>query len=178
MQAIVAVDRNWGIGYKGSLLVSIPNDHKMFRQATKGKTIIYGRKTLETFPLAQPLDQRRNVILSRNPGYSVRNAEVVHSVEELMELLKDENPEDLMVIGGASVYKELLPYCDTVHVTMIDYAYEADAFFPNLDKDPEWKMTMEGEEQTYFDIPYTFVKYERVKASKGPHGSSKAMSVR
>ena len=125
MQAIVAVDRNWGIGYKGSLLVSIPNDHKMFRQETKGKTIIYGRKTLETFPMAQPLDQRRNVILSGNPAYTVRGAEVVHSIEELLELLKDEDPDSLMVIGGASVYKELLPYCDTIHVTMVDYAYEA-----------------------------------------------------
>ena len=163
MQAIVAVDRNWGIGYKGSLLVSIPNDHKMFRQETKGKTIIYVRKTLETFPMAQPLDQRRNVILSGNPAYTVRGAEVVHSIEELLELLKDEDPDSLMVIGGASVYKELLPYCDTIHVTMVDYAYEADAYFPDLDADPEWEKTMEGEEQTYFDIPYTFVKYERVK---------------
>ena len=135
----------------------------MFRQETKGKTIIYGRKTLETFPMAQPLDQRRNVILSGNPAYTVRGAEVVHSREELLELLKDEDPDSLMVIGGASVYKELLPYCDTIHVTMVDYAYEADAYFPDLDADPEWEKTMEGEEQTYFDIPYTFVKYERVK---------------
>ena len=161
MQAIVAVDRNWGIGYKGSLLVSIPNDHKMFRQETKGKTIIYGRKTLETFPMAQPLDQRRNVILSGNPAYTVRGAEVVHSIEELGAV--EGRGSGQPVIGGASVYKELLPYCDTIHVTMVDYAYEADAYFPNLDADPEWEKTMEGEEQTYFDIPYTFVKYERVK---------------
>ncbi len=93
----------------------------------------------------------------------MRGAEVVHSIEELLELLKDEDPNSLMVIGGASVYKELLPYCDTIHVTMVDYAYEADAYFPDLDADPEWEKTMEGEEQTYFDIPYTFVKYERVK---------------
>lgn len=166
MQAIVAVDRNWGIGYKGSLLVSIPNDHKMFREETKGKTVIYGRKTLETFPMGRPLDQRRNVILSRNPGFSVNGAEVVHSTKELLELLKDEDPDSLMVIGGASVYRELLPYCDTIHVTLVDYSYEADAFFPNLDEDPEWEMTMEGEEQTYFDIPYTFVKYERVKGTE------------
>ena len=113
--------------------------------------------------MAQPLDQRRNVILSGNPAYTVRGAEVVHSIEELLELLKDEDPDSLMVIGGASVYKELLPYCDTIHVTMVDYAYEADAYFPDLDADPEWEKTMECEEQTYFDIPYTFVKYERVK---------------
>ncbi len=168
MQAIVAVDRNWGIGNKGSLLVSIPGDHKMFRQETMGKTLIYGRKTLETFPMARPLDKRRNIILSANPGFAVDGAEVVHSVEELLELLKDEDPDSLMVIGGATVYKELLPYCTTVHVTQIDYEYEADAFFPNLERDPEWEVTAEGDEQTYFDIPYTFVRYER-KGGKGAH---------
>ncbi len=162
MQAIVAVDRSWGIGYKGSLLVSIPADHKMFREETVNKIIIYGRKTLETFPMARPLSQRRNIILSGNPGYHVNGAEIVHSIPELLKLVENENQEDLVVIGGASVYRELLPYCDTVHVTKIDYDYAADAFFPDLDKDPQWKITAEGEEQTYFDIPYTFVKYERV----------------
>ena len=164
MQAIVAVDRNWGIGNKGSLLVSIPADHKMFRQETVDKTIVYGRKTLETFPMARPLDKRRNIILSRNAGFHVNGAEIVHSVDELLELVKDEPSEDVVVIGGAMVYQELLPYCDTVHVTKVDYSYVADAFFPNLDESPEWELTAEGEEQTYFDIPYTFVKYERVKA--------------
>ena len=168
MQAIVAVDRSWGIGNKGSLLVSIPGDHKMFRQETMGKTLIYGRKTLETFPMARPLDKRRNIILSANPKFAVDGAEVVHSVEELLELVGDEDPDSLMVIGGASVYKELLPYCDTVHVTQIDYEYEADAFFPNLERDPDWEVTAEGDEQTYFDIPYTFVRYER-KGGKGEH---------
>ena len=164
MQAIVAVDRNWGIGNKGSLLVSIPADHKMFRQETVDKTIVYGRKTLETFPMARPLDKRRNIILSRNARFHVNGAEIVHSVDELLELVKDEPSEDVVVIGGAMVYQELLPYCDTVHVTKVDYSYVADAFFPNLDESPEWELTAEGEEQTYFDIPYTFVKYERVKA--------------
>lgn len=162
MQAIVAVDRNWAIGNKGSLLVSIPNDHKMFRQQTQGKILIYGRKTLSTFPLQQPLSGRRNVILSSNPAFAVRGAEVVHGVEELLALTEDEDPEDLMVIGGASVYRQLLPYVDTVHVTKVDYAYEADAYFPNLDADPAWGVTEEGEEQTYFDLAYAFLKYERI----------------
>ncbi len=161
MQAIVAVDRSWGIGNKGRLLVSIPGDHKMFRQETLNKTIIYGRKTLETFPMARPLDKRRNIILSSNPKFKAGDAEIVHSVEELLELVKGEDPDSLVVIGGASVYRELLPYCDTVHVTKVDYSYEADAFFPNLDEDEDWEITAEGDEQTYFDIPYTFVKYER-----------------
>ena len=163
MQAIVAVDRNWAIGNKGSLLVSIPNDHKMFRQQTQGKILVYGRKTLSTFPMQQPLSGRRNVILSSNPDFAVRGAEVVHSTAELLELVKDEDPDDVVVIGGASVYRQLLPYIDTVHVTKIDYAYEADAYFPNLDQDPEWEIIDEGEEQTYFDLAYTFVKFEKVR---------------
>ncbi|MBQ5359417.1 MAG: dihydrofolate reductase [Lachnospiraceae bacterium] len=163
MNLIVAVDRNWGIGYKGRLLVSIPNDHKMFRKETLNKVIVYGRKTLETFPLSQPLDRRTNIILSRNPDYQVRGAVVVHSIEELLKELEKYDSEDIYIIGGESIYRQMLPWCDTVHVTMIDYAYQADAFFPDLDKDPEWEITADSEEQTYFDIPYTFVRYSRKK---------------
>ncbi len=163
MNAIVAVDKNWAIGSKGQLLVSIPADHKMFRQETLGKAIIYGRKTLETFPLSQPLDRRENIILSTNPNLEVRGAKVVHSVEEALDAVKDYAPEDVYVIGGESIYRQFLPYCDTVHVTEIDRAYEADAYFPDLTKSEEWARTAEGEEQTYFDTAYTFVKYERIK---------------
>lgn len=163
MNLIVAVDRNWGIGYKGQLLVSIPNDHKMFRKETLNKVIVYGRKTLETFPLAQPLDRRTNIILSRNPDFQVRGALVVHSVEELLKELEKYDSDDIYIIGGESIYAQMLPFCDTAHVTLIDYAYQADAFFPNLDKDPEWEITADSEEQTYFDIPYTFVRYSRKK---------------
>ena len=163
MNLIVAVDRNWGIGYKGRLLVSIPNDHKMFRRETLNKVIVYGRKTLETFPLSQPLDRRTNIILSRNPDYQVRGALVVHSIEELLKELEQYDSEDIYIIGGESIYRQMLPYCGTAHVTRIDYAYQADAFFPDLDKDPEWEITADSEEQTYFDIPYTFVRYSRKK---------------
>lgn len=161
MNAIVAVDRNWAIGNKGKLLVSIPADHKMFRQETQGKVVVYGRKTLETFPLAQPLAQRENIILSRNPSFTVKGAQCAHSVEELLELLKAYPQDQIYIIGGDSVYRQMLPYCDTVHVTKVDYAYEADAYFPNLDEDPDWEVTAESDEQTCFDIPYTFMKYER-----------------
>ena len=161
MNAIVAVERNWAIGNKGKLLVSIPADHKMFRQETQGKVVVYGRKTLETFPLAQPLAQRENIILSRNPSFTVKGAQCAHSVEELLELLKAYPQDQIYIIGGDSVYRQMLPYCDTVHVTKVDYAYEADAYFPNLDEDPDWEVTAESDEQTYFDIPYTFMKYER-----------------
>ena len=163
MNAIVAVDRNWAIGNQGQLLVSIPNDHKMFRKETLNKVILYGRKTLETFPMSQPLDRRRNIILSRNPEFSVKNAEIAHSVEEALSMVKDVPEEDVYVIGGATIYKEFLPYVDTVHVTRVDYSDAADAWFPNLDEDPDWEVTAESDEQTYFDLPYTFVKYERIR---------------
>lgn len=163
MNAIVAVDRNWAIGNQGQLLVSIPNDHKMFRKETLNKVILYGRKTLETFPMSQPLDRRRNIILSRNPEFSVKNAEIARSVEEALSMVRDVPEEDVYVIGGATIYKEFLPYVDTVHVTRVDYSYAADAWFPNLDEDPDWEVTAESDEQTYFDLPYTFVKYERIR---------------
>ena len=163
MNLIAAVDRNWAIGNKGQLLVRIPNDHKMLRQETLHKVVVYARKTLETFPLSQPLDRRVNIILSKNQNLQVRNALVVHSVEELLQTCKAYDSDDIYIIGGASVYSQLLPYCDTAHITKIDYAYEADAFFPNLDRDPDWEITADSEEQTYFDIEYRFVKSERKK---------------
>ena len=162
MNLIVAVDKNWAIGNKGQLLVSIPKDHKMFREETSGKVVVLGRKTMDTFPGKQPLKNRTNIILSRDPSYEVKDALVVHSVEELLEELKKYPSEDVYIIGGTSIYEQLLPYCDTAHVTRIDHAYEADAFFPNLDEDPAWKVTAESEEETYFDLEYRFVRYERV----------------
>ncbi len=165
MKAIVAVDRNWAIGNKGELLVSIPNDHKMFRKETMDKVVVYGRKTLETFPLKQPLDRRTNIILSGNRSLHVHGALVVHSMEELLGELKKYNTDDVYVIGGATVYRELLPYCDSAEVTMIDYEYEADAYFPDLDRDPDWEKKEESDEMTYFDIPYTFARYERKSAA-------------
>ena len=163
MNLIVAVDENWAIGYKNELLIRIPADMKMFRQETTGKVVVLGRKTLETFPNGQPLKNRTNIILSTKKDYQVKDAIVVHSIEELLEELKNYPSEDIYIIGGETVYRQMLPYCDVAHVTKIERKYEADAFFPDLDKDPEWEITAESDEQSYFDTTYTFVKYERVK---------------
>ncbi len=163
MNGIVAVDNNWAIGCKNSLLVSIPADHKNFRRETTGKVVVLGRKTLETFPQGMPLANRTNIILSTNPDYKVKGAVIVHSKEELLQELEKYPTEDIYIIGGESVYRMMLPYCDVVHVTKIDHAYEADAYFPDLDQDEEWEITADSEEQTYFDIPYQFLKYERRK---------------
>lgn len=163
MNLIVAVDENWAIGNKGELLVRIPNDQKMFRNETVGKVVVLGRKTMDTFPQKQPLAKRTNIILTKNRDYKVKDAMVVHSIEELLEELKNYNSEDIYIIGGDSIYRQMLPYCDVAHVTYIEETYAADSYFPNLEKDPDWEMTAESEEQTYFDITYYFRKYERVK---------------
>ena len=161
MNVIAAVDRNWAIGCKNQLLVRIPNDQKMFRQATTGKVVVYGRKTLETFPQGLPLPNRTNIILSRAGGYKVKGAVVVHSLEELLGELKRYDSKDIYIAGGESVYRQMLPYCDTAHITKIDRVYAADRYFPNLDSDGEWEVTADSEEQTYFDIAYEFVEYRR-----------------
>ena len=163
MNIIVAVDNNWAIGNKNQLLVSIPNDHKHFREETTGKVVVLGRKTLDTFPQGLPLKNRTNIILSRDPKFQVKDATIVHSVEELLEELKQYEDEDIYIIGGESIYRQMLPYCDVAHVTKIDHEYEADTYFPNLDKDEEWEITADSDEQTYFDIAYQFLKYERKK---------------
>ena len=162
MQAIVAVDSNWAIGNKGQLLVSIPADQKdNFRKRTLDRTIIYGRKTLETFPQKIVLPKRRNIILSTRPDFEVRNAEIAHSREEALRLVEGSDPDDVFIIGGASVYREFLPDCNRCIVTFIDRAYEADAYFPNLDEMDDWEMTDESDEQVYFDLTYTYRIYER-----------------
>lgn len=160
MNAIVAVDNHWAIGNKGSLLVRIPMDQKYFRQMTIGNVVVLGRKTLATFPNGLPLPGRTNIIMSRNQNLKVKGATVVHSLKELMEELKQYASEDVFVIGGDEIYKQLVPYCDTVYATRIDYRYAADAYFPNLDELPSWTLTEEGEENTYFDLEFTFCKYE------------------
>jgi len=161
MNLIVAVDNNWAIGNKNELLIRIPNDHKHFREETTGKVVVLGRKTLETFPQGLPLKNRTNIILSTDKNYKVKDAIVVHSIEELLEELKKYNDEDVYIIGGDSVYRQMLPYCNVAHITKIDHEYEADAYFPNLDQDEEWEITADSDELTYFDIAYQFLKYER-----------------
>ena len=161
MNLIVAADKNWGIGKDNKLLVSIPSDMKFFRQETMGKVVVMGRKTLESFPNGLPLKNRTNVVLTSDKNYQVKDAVIVHSIDEVLEELKKYDDDEIYVIGGGKVYEELLPYCDVAHVTKIDFAFEADTHFPNLDEDPECEITAASDEQTYFDLEYTFVKYER-----------------
>ena len=163
MNLIVAVDKNWAIGNDNKLLVSIPQDMKFFRETTIGKVVVMGRKTLESFPGGQPLKHRTNIVLTTDKNYSVKDAIVVHTIDELLEELKKYNEEDIYVIGGESIYRQMLPYCKLAHVTKINHAYEADTYFPNLDEMDEWVVTGVSDEQTYFNLEYEFVRYERMQ---------------
>lgn len=161
MNLIVAVDNNWAIGYQGKLLNSIPEDMKFFRETTTGKVVVMGRKTLESFPNGLPLKKRVNIVITGKEDYKVKDAIVVHSVEEALEETKKYDSDDIYVIGGDSIYRQMLPYCSVAHVTKMDYNYQADTWFPNLDKDPDWQIAAESEEKTYFDLEYQFIMYIR-----------------
>lgn len=163
MNLIAAVDKNWAVGCRGELLVSIPADKKFFRQETLGKVVIMGRKTWESLPENQLLKDRTNIVITRKKEYNAKGAVVVHSIAEVLETVKKVASEDVYVIGGGEIYRQLLPYCNLAHVTKIDYAYSADTWCPNLDENPEWELTGISDEQTYYDLVYEFCRYERKK---------------
>lgn len=160
MNIIVAVDNNWGIGYKNDLLVRIPNDQKFFREKTTGNVVIMGRKTLESFPEGKPLKNRTNIVITSDKTYKVDGAIVVHSIEEALRKIKNIPIENVFVIGGSSIYTQMISICDTIYVTKISHTFEADTYFPNLDEMDEWKITSESEEMMYDNMKYKFVTYE------------------
>ena len=168
MKLIVAVDREWGIGYRGELLATVKEDLAHFRELTVGKTIVYGSSTLRTFPNGRPLKNRINLILSTNPNFKPEGAVVLHSVEKLIAYEKAHPEEDIVVVGGASVYKQLIPYCETAYVTRFDASFEKDAYFPNLDENPSWQCISvsethysNGATDTEDRMPYCFTEYRR-----------------
>lgn len=134
MKAIVAVDKNWGIGYKGNLLFRIKEDMQFFKQMTTGKVVVMGKNTFESLP--NPLKDRLNLVITPD-GYEKHDNLIFGSMEEIMEEAKKHvvNGNDVFVIGGGSIYEQLLPWCDTVYVTRIDASKEADTFFPDLSRE-------------------------------------------
>ena len=144
MDAVVNVTEDWGIGLENRLLVSISADLRRFRKLTEGKTVIMGRKTLESLPHSRPLPHRRNLVLSHDPNYRVEGADVFSSVTALLEMVKEIPPDEVCLIGGASLYAALLPYCRRAFVTKTLCTLSADRFFPNLDELPNWKITSES----------------------------------
>lgn len=162
MKLIVAVDRNWAIGNEGKLLASIPEDMKFFRTTTTGNVVVMGRKTLESFPGKRPLKNRVNIVLTRDEGYTADGAVIVHDIEELLAKIKDYSDKDIYVIGGGTIYNQLLRYCDTALVTYIDDEFKADTYFPDLDKDESWKMADSGERKEHEGTVYYYRRYDKM----------------
>ena len=158
MQAIVAVSQSWGIGKGGDLLFRLPSDLRRFKAMTTGHTVIMGRKTLDSLPGGKGLPHRRNLVLSCQSDFAPDRAEVIHSVEDILKTAED----DAFVIGGQQVYEQLLPYCARVYVTKVLSDPEADAFFPDLDKLPEWKVASAGEMLTENGLSFQYVEYIRI----------------
>ena len=158
MDAIVAVYDDWGIGRDGTQPIAVSADRKYFRETTKGAMVIVGRKTLADFPGGNPLPKRVNVVLTR--GELAKEGVVAcHSPEEAMELAK--TAEKTFVIGGGSVYRQMLPYCDRAYITKVHITPESDTYFPNLDADADWELAevlQSGEEN---GISYEMCLYER-----------------
>ena len=157
IEAIVAVNRDWGIGARGTQSVTLHADRKHFRAVTEGCTVIVGRKTLADFPGGKPLPGRRNIVLTRS-DLTIDGAEVAHTAEEALALAGSDR---CLVIGGASVYRALLPYCERIHVTKIDVCPPSDSFFLDLDLSPDWEIERESDVMEENGVRFRFVDYIR-----------------
>ncbi|MBN2557431.1 MAG: dihydrofolate reductase [Clostridia bacterium] len=148
MISIAAVDKNWGIGKNNKLPWKIPGEQRFFREKTYGKTIIMGRRTLESLPGGKPLEGRRNIIMTRNENAFIPGAETAGSPEEVLSLIHGLDPDDVFVIGGAQIYRLLIPYCEKALITRINGVYDVDSHHPDLDSDPNWRVASVLQEVT------------------------------
>lgn len=169
MKLVVAVDNEWGIGYKGELLARVREDLKYFQSLTKDKVVILGSKTLGTFPGGRVLKNRTNIVLSRRIDYTPEGAVIARSIDELFEILNEFDKDNVFVIGGANVYSQLLPYCNTAYVTKFNKSFVKDAYFPNLDESEQWELAFVGPElatnpetDTEPDMTFNFCVYKRI----------------
>ena len=161
MKEIVCVDNNWAIGKSNDLIYHIPDDMKFFKQKTTGNIVVMGLATLKSFPGGKPLKDRINIVLCDDPDFECEGTILVSSIDQLLETVAEYNTDLVYVIGGASVYAQMLPYCDTVYVTKVDSESPADKYFPNLDEAEEWEMTDESEEFDYNGLKYKFTVYNK-----------------
>ncbi len=160
MNLIVNVSENWAIGKGNSLLFHLSEDMKFFKSHTVGKTVVMGRKTLESLPKSNPLPNRTNIVLTRNANFEKDGVEIYTDIDKFIQNLKDKN--DVYVIGGESIYRELLPFCDKAYVTKVAATVDgADAFMPNLDNDPDWEVENESETLSEKGYDFKFVTYKR-----------------
>lgn len=162
MNAIVAVDENWGIGCAGKLLVHIPKDLKYFKEKTVGKVVVVGRKTLQSFPKGKPLPNRTNIVLSRDKKHFIEGVLVCHSLEELEQSLEQYTSEDVYIIGGEEIYKALINKCEKAYVTKIQAEFGADTFFVDLDTLENWVLQEESDIQEENGILFRFCCYKNI----------------
>ena len=160
LRAIVAVCDDWGIGKDGGMLVRNREDMRSFVAHTKGHTVLMGRKTLESFPGAEPLKDRRNVVLTRDAGYNPEGVDIAHSIGEALDMVKSD--EEVWLIGGGQLYQALVPQCVEAIVTKNHCTKEADTYFPNLDADPAWQIAETlATGKTKAALPYEILRYTR-----------------
>ena len=163
MKIIAAVDNKWAIGKSGKLLVVSTGGYEILREETAGKVVIMGRKTLENLKETDRTFRKNSIIvITSNKNYSVKNAIVCHSIEEALKEASKYDTNDVYVIGGGMIYEQMLDLCDEAHITKIDYTYDADTYFPNLDNNDKWKIAATSDEKTYFNICYEFIKYVKI----------------
>ena len=158
MKLIVAVDENNGIGNRNGLLYHIPRDMEFFKEKTMGKILIMGRSTLESLPGGKPLKGRTTVLLSSTAPESEEYI-LAKSTEELFEIIKKYDTDDIIVAGGESIYRLLLPLCNEAFVTKIKSSREADSFFPDIENMPDWKLSEESEIFEHKGIKFSFLRY-------------------
>ena len=158
---IFSADRNWGIGYKNNLLFRAKADMKRFREMTAGKTVIMGRKTLQSLPGGKILHGRVNLILSRDGSYYAEGARVFGSAGALLEETERLPPDDVFVIGGGEIYRLLMPYCGKAYVTSWDAVFPADSFMVNLDEDSGWVLAHTSEPLSENGVVFKYKLYKR-----------------
>lgn len=163
MNFIVAVAENYAIGYENKLLTHLPEDLKYFKEMTLNKVVVMGRKTLESLPGAKPLKNRTNIVLTNNPNYQSEGVVIAHSIEELMEILKAYDEDDVFIAGGAQIYNTLIPRCRYGYITKIKKHFEADTFLGDIDKMPNWKLIWKSEEKQHNGVSFVWTKYENNK---------------
>lgn len=159
MKLIVAAGKNWEMGKENQLLCHLPGDLKYFKERTQGKTVIMGRKTLESLPGGKPLPKRRNIVLTTDSSFEKEGCEIAHSIDEILELIG--NDSEAMVMGGGTVYRQLLPYCESCYITKIDKSFNADTYFPDLDSDDDFELVWQSDVNRENDIEYVFTEYKR-----------------
>jgi len=157
MNIIVAVNKDWGIGYKGEQTITIPEDRQYFKEITSGGIVIIGRKTFES--IGKPLKQRKNIVLTNKRDFKIPGVTVVHSMNEALQKIPPNSSHKVFVIGGAEVYAQFLPWCSYVYVTKIDIETPSDRYFQDLDKLPDWDLMHKGDIIKHNDICFSFDLY-------------------